>query len=202
MAHHGIKGQKWGVRRYQNPDGTLTKDGQKRYNLHSDAKKKEIDTMVDAAKGIRQIHDKNMARLQESNVGFFERKRLESATKATKKELEDFYSTIDTMLGSPTYKERLVKSIKEDKKSLKFIDDPEFAEIVKMDIAKAERELRQINGKPQNNKNLTQRFDDALKDNPKLTYKQIYKEMKVDTRSEDPDVYKDAEDRWLRKHGY
>lgn len=24
IAHHGIKGQKWGVRRYQNPDGTLT----------------------------------------------------------------------------------------------------------------------------------------------------------------------------------
>lgn len=23
LAHHGIKGQKWGVRRFQNPDGTL-----------------------------------------------------------------------------------------------------------------------------------------------------------------------------------
>jgi len=30
LMHHGIKGQKWGVRRYQNPDGTLTEEGKLR----------------------------------------------------------------------------------------------------------------------------------------------------------------------------
>lgn len=30
LYHHGIKGQKWGVRRFQNPDGTLTAAGKKR----------------------------------------------------------------------------------------------------------------------------------------------------------------------------
>lgn len=30
LAHHGILGQKWGVRRYQNPDGSLTEEGRKR----------------------------------------------------------------------------------------------------------------------------------------------------------------------------
>ena len=32
LQHWGIKGQKWGVRRYQNADGTLTAAGKKRYN--------------------------------------------------------------------------------------------------------------------------------------------------------------------------
>lgn len=31
LYHHGIKGQRWGIRRYQNEDGTLTAEGRKRY---------------------------------------------------------------------------------------------------------------------------------------------------------------------------
>jgi hypothetical protein len=36
LYHAGIKGMKWGVRRYQNKDGTLTAEGKKRYNREAD----------------------------------------------------------------------------------------------------------------------------------------------------------------------
>lgn len=36
LSHHGILGMKWGVRRYQNKDGSLTSAGRKRYDTDID----------------------------------------------------------------------------------------------------------------------------------------------------------------------
>lgn len=47
LVHHGIEGQKWGVRRYQNADGTLTPEGLKRYR---DSDLHERDTATVFAK--------------------------------------------------------------------------------------------------------------------------------------------------------
>lgn len=58
LAHHGIHGQKWGIRRFQNPDGTLTEAGKKRYGANSAGE-------ISSAKGLqRRLNDvdKSIAR--------------------------------------------------------------------------------------------------------------------------------------------
>ncbi len=42
LYHHGIKGQKWGVRRFQNKDGSLTFVGKKRYGSIGEAAKEHL----------------------------------------------------------------------------------------------------------------------------------------------------------------
>jgi hypothetical protein len=45
LQHHGIKGQKWGVRRFQKKDGSLTPAGKKRYNDDAEEPKKKKKTV-------------------------------------------------------------------------------------------------------------------------------------------------------------
>lgn len=46
LEHHGILGQKWGVRRFQNPDGTLTEEGKARYLTQDDKQSRENEQLV------------------------------------------------------------------------------------------------------------------------------------------------------------
>lgn len=54
LYHYGVLGQKWGVRRYQNKDGSLTPAGKKRYNEDSDKLAKAVAVKVEAIQDYRQ----------------------------------------------------------------------------------------------------------------------------------------------------
>lgn len=47
LVHHGIKGQKWGVRRFQNEDGSLTSKGRSRYDIKTDKLRSKADKHID-----------------------------------------------------------------------------------------------------------------------------------------------------------
>lgn len=55
LYHWGIKGMKWGVRRYQNKDGTLTSEGKKHYSQdHEDY------TRAHTKKSVREMSDSEL----------------------------------------------------------------------------------------------------------------------------------------------
>lgn len=41
LYHHGVKGMKWGVRKYQQKDGSLTSAGKKRYSDAAQAREQK-----------------------------------------------------------------------------------------------------------------------------------------------------------------
>lgn len=78
LQHWGIKGMKWGQRRFQNKDGSLTPAGQKRYNQEVERLKKETAKVKAAEKVVanRKKTQAKIDKLEDKKRALEERKKV------------------------------------------------------------------------------------------------------------------------------
>lgn len=79
LVHHGIKGQRWGIRRYQNEDGTFTEEGKKRYGIEGDGQMSQEGRRAYSADRAKQDY-KNAKEEHKSALKNFNRKPMKGYT--------------------------------------------------------------------------------------------------------------------------
>lgn len=98
LYHHGIRGQKWGVRRYQNSDGSLTDKGKKRYE--ADARKQATKQARSNDRNRRIMSDKDL----DSTIRRLEKeKRLHDLTKSEVNEGREYANSIIKDVGRKVF---------------------------------------------------------------------------------------------------
>lgn len=99
IKHHGIKGQKWGVRRFQNKNGSLTSAGKKRYNDDEyDEERERLEQEVAARRGVKYVRKTKKEREAEDAENERQEKERRSKEDAAYKRTEDKMKEVDKRL--------------------------------------------------------------------------------------------------------
>lgn len=92
LKHYGIKGQKWGVRRFENLDGTLTPEGKKRYSYESS--KYTFEGVTDLKKSYDRYINRPKTHTYDKRWTRKEKKEDAEASKQYTSAMKHLYSTI------------------------------------------------------------------------------------------------------------
>lgn len=119
LEHHGILGQKWGIRRYQNKDGSYTVEGRDRHadaedNKTNTERGKEAQTKYKTAK--RNL--KNARKTKDPDKIKRAKAKYKDVKKATKKDLKYRYNSDDKLKDRARYGIGADKSIKRIEKRI------------------------------------------------------------------------------------
>ena len=81
LCHYGIRGMRWGIRRYQNSDGSLTTAGRKRYSTgkhNSIFTRKKTTSKIKTKPAEEKPKQKSVSEMSDAELNaFLNRKRLE-----------------------------------------------------------------------------------------------------------------------------
>lgn len=86
LVHTGVKGMKWGIRRYQNKDGTLTPAGKKRYKRELEKVKQAEKTLKNKQKTKAKFDDLEQRKkaIKEQEKAMKEKPKVEKSSKKKK----------------------------------------------------------------------------------------------------------------------
>lgn len=89
LYHFGIKGQRWGVRRYQNPDGSLTALGKKKYGTKSNFEKVQAAKKAASGSRIKAQLDREKANARtQAEIEKYRKKAAKKLGKSEDQEVE------------------------------------------------------------------------------------------------------------------
>lgn len=141
LQHHGIKGQRWGVRRYQNPDGTLTAEGRQRY-IKGDINSGFAQFTKEGKREFRKVARENRIKAQKAvkeelhkeENGMTIVSKIDQASNDLNKYADEYANLVkektSSLVGNKEFKKKVYDQYTKTYKNTKGIDDDTFETLI------------------------------------------------------------------------